>query len=418
MSGTIDTGKQRKRNLLLGLIRSREGACKAVLKEWSGLSMESVIRYVEELTREGLITTAGYSRPSVGRKAAYLTIRPEGCFFLGLRFSPLGLNGVIVDFSGEVRCRREELFYEGIPAGEVLERLCVCAAGLMEELGGDRERLLGIGVAVPGLVDRENGVGIRYVHIPGWENVPVREILEERLGLPVTVEHSLKATALAAARLPENRGIQDLLFLLVGRGVGMAILADGEIYPGAANLSGEIGHIFSASNGVRCRCGRTGCLETVAGSPAVVRRLAEGLEAGRFPLLRRELEAGTPLSVELLARGAALGDPDASEEVRQVSRCVGEAVSTAVTLLNPEKLILSGEIGAAPGFAEGVLSELRDRCFPEALKMLRYAYQPQDNWFDARAAAALAYERCFGLSPAERKELNRWEPLAGPVGII
>ncbi len=120
--------------------------------------------------------------------------------------------------------------------------------------------------------------------------------------------------------------------------------------------------LFAESNGVRCRCGRIGCLETVAGSPALVKRMEDGLAEGRFPLVRREWETGAELSVGLLAKSAAQGDPDAAAEIAHISRRVGEAAAAAVTLLNPEKLILSGELGEAPGFAEGLLSELRAHC--------------------------------------------------------
>ncbi len=414
MNDTIDVAMRRKRNLLVALIRSREGACKATLKEWSGLSMESVIRYTDELVREGFVRTAGYSPPSVGRKAAYLAICPEGGYFLGLRFTPAEMSGVVLDFAGNPLFSDEDSFPDKVDAYEILERLCACAGRLAEKMGERRDKLLGIGVAVPGLVDRENGIGIRYVNVPGWENIPVRTYLEERLGIPVTVEHSLKATALAAARLPENRDAQDLLFILVGRGVGMAILANGEIYPGSTNLSGEIGHIFAADNGIRCQCGRTGCLETVAGSPAVLQRLRSGLEKGEFPLLRRSVEAGRQLDIQLLIEAAAMGDSDAAAEISMAGNSVGTAISAAVTLLNPSKIIFSGAITAAPLFQKSVLEELHNRCFPESLKFLQLAFQPQNSEFDAKAAASLAYERCFGLSPDERRELSRF----GPVGII
>lgn len=109
-----------------------------------------------------------------------------------------------------------------------------------------------------------------------------------------------------------------------------------------------------------------------------------------------------------------MGDSDAAAEISMAGNSVGTAISAAVTLLNPSKIIFSGAITAAPLFQKSVLEELHNRCFPESLKFLQLAFQPQNSEFDAKAAASLAYERCFGLSPDERRELSWF----GPVGII
>lgn len=402
--GNIDLRKQNKRNLILDLIRTRPRSSRASLRQDSGLAMKTVLQCVEGLLEENLILETGKSSPAVGRKATWLAINPDGCYWIGLKFKVQTITCATVDFAGNVCDLHQESIPADADAQEVLLRVCQCAKKAADKVRAQGKRLEGIGVGMPGMVNTEKGIGVLFVQIPGWENLPVRQAIEEAAQCPVYVEQSIRATALSCLRKKENLSANNLLYVLVRRGVGAAVLIDREPLNGHTNVAGEIGHMFIKENGALCSCGKRGCLESEICHSAITRRIRERMEQGEFKWLTPE-QADTAA----LTAGVEAGKPDAVALWNDAMRQLCYALAPVVAALNPQKIIFSGEIFAPARFIHTAMGHFQKLCPVGACNDLSLTVHPHDEYNDAVGAACLSMYQTYGVWGASQNAALREE---------
>jgi len=210
-----------------------------------------------------------------------------------------------------------------------------------------------IGVSFGGPVSPNRGVTLLSHHVPGWEGFALKEWLFERFGVPVIVENDANAAAFGEWRYGAGRGTRYLLYVTVSTGIGGGILIDGEIYHGADDLAGEIGHMTIDPNGPVCACGKKGCLEAFASGPAIVRRARELLAV--FPeegtILRKYIATNPQeVSAKDISLAAQSGDSLAKRVLQEAGRALGFGLAQAVSLLNPERIVLGGGVIKAGEF--------------------------------------------------------------------
>lgn len=217
---------------------------------------------------------------------------------------------------------------------EVLDWALESFADLLDEAGRDEAEVLGIGIGMPGPVEFGAGRVVEPPVLPGWNGVDIPGVLQTRFAVPVVVDNDANAEAIGEYWTSWRGQPIDLLYVKCGTGIGCGIVLSGAIHRGAEGASGEIGHIpVSSAEGLACRCGSYGCLETVASGRALVEELGR---LGHTVSNGREV-------VELLQSG----DHDAARLVRAAGRALGEVLAGAVNLLNPSVLVLGGDIAAA-----------------------------------------------------------------------
>jgi glucokinase len=252
------------------------------------------------------------------------------------------------DREGRVRARRRRPTEpSGDPARDVA-RLVGDARALLAEAEIERTALLGVGVSAPGPLDRARGALVRPPNLPGWEDVPLRDLLEQGLDLPVHVENDANAAALAEWRFGAGRGLRDLVYLTMSTGVGAGLVLDGRLYTGVAGNAGEIGHVPVEWDGEPCACGRRGCLEAYVGGAAWTRRLRERTpDESRVVALAGGRHAATPEHVVAAARE---GDVFALGELERFNGYLARALTALVFALAPQMVIL-GTIATAAGEA-------------------------------------------------------------------
>lgn len=192
-------------------------------------------------------------------------------------------------------------------------------------------RVSAVGVCCPGPVDHTTGVIVDPPNLTGWRNVPFTDMLSQSVGLPVNIEHDAKGTALAEFRLGAGRGSRDMVLIVVGTGIGAAMILDGKLYRGRNNSAGEVGHITVDLDGPICSCGSNGCVETFAGGPAIIRSYAYAT--------RRQVN-----SAEEVARAAEAGDTIALRVFRAAGRALGAAVATIAMVLDIDTFVLFGSV--------------------------------------------------------------------------
>ena len=188
-----------------------------------------------------------------------------------------------------------------------------------------------VGVGSPGPIDHRTGVIVDPPNLTGWRAVPFAAMLTERLGLPVRLEHDAKAAALAEYHLGAGRGSRDMALIIVGTGIGTAIILDGVLYRGINNSAGEIGHITVDLNGPICTCGSNGCVEAYAGGPAIARSFAYAT--------RRVID-----SAEVVTRAAEQGDVIARRVFQDAGRALGAAIATVAMLMDVNTFVLFGSV--------------------------------------------------------------------------
>jgi glucokinase len=213
----------------------------------------------------------------------------------------------IVEQIGQVT----ERFHQQIPAGESLR---------------------GIGVGAPGPLDHVQGIIINPTNLPKFYNTPLAALIQSRTGLPVCLEHDAKAAALGEMQYGAGRGAQDLVYIVVGTGVGAAIVMDGELVRGVKNYAGEIGHItIDWQHGEQCACGSRGCAESYMSGPWLERRYAW-------------LKPDSPLTGGEIAQRAQAGEPEAVQVLEQAGAALGAVVATVAMTLDLELYIIGGSV--------------------------------------------------------------------------
>jgi predicted NBD/HSP70 family sugar kinase len=305
---------------------------RAELAERTGLSRPAITEICRELTERGIVRETGIRSSGhsvVGRRRMGLDLRPEAGYALGILVAGENSALTVLDLKGQlVDTVRLAPPTDGPRA--VMSYLADAAAKRAEQLQV-RERLVGVGVSVPGVVDPRAG-HLRVSPFFGWADVPVRACFEPTFGTRVSVASPVQAIALAeilfgsAARLPRA----DLVLVNVSTAVAAAFVLGGRLQWGADDASGQVGHVTVDADGQRCRCGRRGCLDVVASGDALVERAVErGFRCASFAELLAAAVDGDTLSLELLDDSA---------------RRVGEVVGDLITVLNPAVVVVSGMV--------------------------------------------------------------------------
>jgi predicted NBD/HSP70 family sugar kinase len=373
--------------LVLRALYDHSPISRAQVARMSGLTRTTVGEVVGGLIDEGLAREVGRG-PSTGGKAPILLELIDGArHVIGLDLGEFVFRAGLVDLRGQVQ-RTIERPVVGLDG----ERSLQVVHELIDELSGhSRATLLGIGVGTPGIVDARTGT-IRWAVNLAWQDLPLGEILRTRHGVPVEVANDSRAAALAIELFSGSRHA-NLVAIKVGAGVGAGVILGGELFHGDGFGAGEIGHVVVDDDGAECRCGRFGCLETVASSGAILRRATEAAHADpESPLGRRLalIEADgnrtngadtTPNPGDGTTNGAApaglgledvraaieAGDEGARRIVVTAGRFVGQAVAGLIGALDVEHIVLHGSVAQ---LGEPWLEAVRDEARRRSLGLL------------------------------------------------
>ncbi|HVG61215.1 MAG TPA: ROK family protein [Hyalangium sp.] len=260
---------------------------------------------------------------------------------LGIDLGGTNARAAVVDEQGRILTSSKQSLTERSPSA-VVEVIAQTASEAVAIAGPVQVRSCGVGAA--GQIHRDSGI-IAVAPNLGWRNVPLAELLTERLGHQVRVVNDLAAAAWGELHAGAGRGAQDVYVVFVGSGVGSAIISNNQLVRGGGGVAGELGHTKVVPGGRRCGCGELGCLEAYAGGHNLVALARELLAAGRSTVLSEMIEGDlssiTPLTIE---QAADAGDAGAREIYERAGRMLGLAIANMVTVLNPARLILGGGV--------------------------------------------------------------------------
>jgi glucokinase len=284
------------------------------------------------------------------------------------------VRAIVATLAGEVRGDdiRPSLAHKGLDT--TLATLLDSLAQACSEAGVEPGALRALGIASPGWVDSEAGVVPAAPQLIGWRDVPIVQLLHDRLGIPVRLENDANAAALGENVFGAGRGARHMLYITVSTGVGGGIIAGGELYGGARGSAGEIGHTVIDPGGPLCGCGNHGCLEAVASGSGIARRAEAAAGRGDSEALAAYLEREGRISARMAAEAAKAGDAASIALFDDAGRYLGIALANAVNLLSPEAIILGGGLMESKElFLPKAEQVMRDLALDEPLKYVRLA---------------------------------------------
>ena len=375
------------RGRVLELLRMGQAGTRAELAHFTGLSRGAISFIVADLTQAGFLRMEPGDAAGRGRPGERLYLNPQARLVLGIEIGEARAVAVATDL--HARPLTSVTVATAGPSGEQAVDAAVSAAQqVLADIAG--QPLLGVGVAVPGVVDASGA--ILMAPDLGWHDVPVAAPLRAALGgLTVEVANRAKAAAVGEHWSGAARGVERMLYLSVSTGISLGIMIDGNLYRGASLTEGELGHTTIEPDGPLCPCGNRGCLQTLASGPALlalVRQLARSGPESRL----WQLTAGHLESLTLGHVGQALrdGDPMAGRAVQSVGRSLGIATANLINLFNPELVVLGGPVcRELPELAEPVRLEVRKRALGLAVAACRIVPSALDGDAPLVGSAAL-----------------------------
>jgi glucokinase len=223
-------------------------------------------------------------------------------------------------------------------------------------------KLIGAGIGIPGIIDLEAGVVRRSANLKGWEEYPVRQEIEKRLGARICLENDAKLAALGEKWLGAARDVDDMAMITLGTGIGGAIVLDGKIFHGMNGMAGEFGHVTVEPEGVPCGCGSRGCAERYASATAVVRMAREAIAAGNAPALAKIAASDAEFNAQAIYNLAMQGDEAAQRIYERFGRALGMMLADIVNVLNLGMYVIGGGVSSAwDAFSPAMFKELRER---------------------------------------------------------
>ena len=346
----------------------------------TGLTRTTVSDVVTGLLDDGVVREIGRGQSTGGKAPILLEVDQDARLVVGLDLGEERFAGSVVNLRGETR-RSVELPVAGRDGDDAVQLVYVLLDRL---LGGIAAPLLGIGIGTPGLVDSRTGTIRRAVNLD-WRDLPLGEMVAERFGVPVNVANDSQAAALAEYTYAGGDRVPNLIAIRVGRGVGAGLIVRGALFQGDGSGAGEIGHTVVDDGGMLCRCGRTGCLETVAGMRAIEASAADA--------------TGRPTDLDAVRAAADAGEPWAVEIADEAGAALGRAIAALTGALDIQRVVLLGpvtELGAP------WLAAVRREAGSRALALLADEVtidvgRPTTNVV-IRGASALLVARELGLS--------------------
>jgi predicted NBD/HSP70 family sugar kinase len=327
----------------------------------SGLSTATVSNLVAALEAEGVVAEVGLEDSNGGRPRGLLQVNPGYGYVIGVDVGETAFLVELFDFRLQLRARHTSVTDMAVLDPEdAVRHIAEGIESVIAESGVDRQDILGVGVAVPGLVEHREGAVVDGQSV-GWHAVPLEAMLRDRTGLPILVDNGAKTLGQAEKWFGAARGTDNAVIVLLGIGVGTCIISNGEVYRGATSSAGEWGHTKVVVGGRACRCGAQGCLEAYVGAGAIAARYSE-LKSRRVSTSPAELEARVAAIIDAAGR-----DPAAAQVLEETVTYLGAGIADLVNLFNPERVAVGGWLGQA--LSDALLPAVREAAGRQALRL-------------------------------------------------
>jgi predicted NBD/HSP70 family sugar kinase len=312
---------------------------------------------------EGLLEASGVGRSTGGRRATTYSIKSDSIYILSVAMDQMISNVSMMDIRNNHIIGIEEFQLVLIDNPFALESLYEKIEEVISKCGVDRNKIIGVGIGMPGFIDFKKGENYSFVSIEGKS---VTKYLSEKLQMPVYLDNDSSLIALAEFRFGAARNRNHSMVINIGWGVGLGMILNGELFRGHNGFAGEFSHMPLFNNNKLCQCGKTGCLETESSLMVLLEKAKIGLTDGRLSTLKKDFNTGDlEKDWKEIVNAAMVGDQFVIKILSEIAYNIGKGVAILIHLINPELVILSGR-GAAVGnlWLAPIQQALNEHCIP------------------------------------------------------
>ena len=358
LKGSFELMKQLNVSAVLKVIRDNGSLSRAEIAKLTGLTPASVTNITKILIEDKILVEGKIGESSGGRPPIILELNPNARYVIGVCIGVGIIEVVITNLSAMVIIKKsikieEERFNHDL----VFNKLVNLINEVIKDSEIDKEKILGVGVALHGIVNARTGISI-YAPYHGWENVDIKSELEEALGLTVYVDNDVRAMALGESWFGVTSDIANFIILNISNGIGAGIIINNKPYYGVDFSAGEIGHIVVEPDGDKCNCGNYGCLETVASNNNITKKAIKLIKQGVNSSLKIKHEDINNLTIEDICIAARNGDELSITMLKEAARYIGIGITNLINILNPTAIVVVGEIFENTTHAIETLNEI------------------------------------------------------------
>ena len=355
--GSFELMKQLNVSAVLKVIRDNGSLSRADVAKITGLTPASVTNITKMLIEDEYLVECKVGQSSGGRPPIMLELNPNARYVIGISIGVGMIDVVITNLSAEIILKKSiEINEERYDYDFVFKELVKLINEVIECSKIEKEKILGAGVALHGIVNARTGMSI-YSPYYGWKEINIKEALENELNLGVYVDNDVRAMALGESWFGITKDISNFVTLNISNGIGAGIIINNKPYYGVDFSAGEIGHIVVEGDGDKCNCGNYGCLETVASNNNITKKAIKLIKQGTNSVLK-ELKADiNQLTIEDISEAAKLEDELAISIIKE-ARYIGIAITNLINILNPTSIVVVGEIFENTFYAIETLNEI------------------------------------------------------------
>lgn len=391
--------KRTNRSAVLRNLHENGGTSRKRLSETVKLTPATISKIVSDMIEEGLVTTGSVLEKSnsVGRREVMVMLNPHARCALGILInigeallSAVWLDGSVI-FTERVSIERRA------PADATLERLTKRLLELAEENGLEREKTIGIGVAIRGITGMDNRTMCHSYGALKEENYPLAEKVEQLSGMKVIMANNVRSLFLAQMFNARDKSSRSQYFLRCEYGIGAALSINDKIWLGDTGHCSEIGHVPVVRRGGRpCACGKSGCLETIASPNAILNAATEIMSPENTPVLCYMLRGGGEVTLDTILEAARSGDEKIAEIVDNAIQLLASTLKTVIYTVNPAKIVLYGRLFENSYYLSHFLAEMEDRLDPGVGRVI-IEKSPYNLMLEEKAACILMVEDFFEM---------------------
>lgn len=333
------------------------------LGKYVKLSTPKIISLLNELKAEGLIEELGQGNSSGGRRPNLYGNKEDAFFIVGISINIYKTSVSIFNAKNQ-RITDDHILPLTISHGtSIIDPIVDFTESIIAEKQIPRDKILGVGIEMPGMVDSSTGINKTYM----VSETPVAEVFSKKFGLEVLIENDAKTRAFAELRFGAAHGQRNVLAIHLDWGIGLGIIVNGKMYRGRDGFAGEFGHLPMVENGILCKCGKQGCLETIASGTAIARMAVEGLKAGRSSFLGQLInDDQEKVEIRKVVQAALMGDQYSISILANVGHWLGKGIAYLIQIFNPELIILGGRMSEANQFILPPIQQaIHSFCLPD-----------------------------------------------------
>jgi glucokinase-like ROK family protein len=331
---------------LIDLVRKYGEFSKADLATFTEYSRTKITSCIDSLLNKKIIIANTATEYTGGRRSKTFSLNGDLGLVAGIDIGATSIDLGIANFSGKLLVRHSEPASVKDGPIKILGQACSQLERMLQKNNLNPDKLNGIGIGVPGPVDFSAGTLVSPPIMPGWDRYPIIQTVQQWFpSANVVVDNDVNVMALGEINQGVGKGVDNLIFVKIGTGIGAGIICEGKIYRGSSGCAGDIGHIGVNKSGPLCHCGNKGCLEAVTAGPAIAERSLLAAQAGKSPILLSYYERnGNVLRAEDVGDAAREGDALAIEIIRESGHFIGDVLAGLVNFYNPRVIVIGGGV--------------------------------------------------------------------------